>query len=520
MRGSIEAIYNSDGAPRTVNIVPLEQYVAGVVPNESPAGWGDARWRRSAGPAVGVPGARGPGRGRPLLRHGRARLLRRVRRHLRPRLPDLPGDAQREPADRPGRRRHRRRRSWSSPAGRWPPPSTRPRPAATRLRARSRPCPTPATPSASRAPATPTTPGRPRVPVSTIDATWPQLGTLESITITGRNGYGEWGGRVTTMTLVGSSSDVLADRRRLRRWPRPQVRLVHHQRRPWAARRWAWRLTPTGRLLGGGQQRRRRRLRRRQLRGIGRHPRPGPTGGGHGRHPRRPRLLAGGLRRRASSATATPPSTGRPAASAQQAGGGHGRHPRRPRLLAGGRRRRHLRLRRRRLLRLDGRASTSTNRWWAWPPPPTATATGWWPPTAASSPSATPPSTGRWAAIRSTDRWWAWPPAPGGGGYWLVAADGGIFSFGEGRLLRVDRQHRAQRAGGGDGRHQQRTVATGWWPPTAASSPSVTPTSTAPRSADMDRPVEGRPIPLAGARGRTLDRLASALAGHRLRPGR
>ena len=40
MRGTIEAMYNSDGAPRTVNIVPLEQYVAGVVPNESPAGWG------------------------------------------------------------------------------------------------------------------------------------------------------------------------------------------------------------------------------------------------------------------------------------------------------------------------------------------------------------------------------------------------------------------------------------------------------------------------------------------------
>ena len=34
---------------------------------------------------------------------------------------------------------------------------------------------------------------------------------------------------------------------------------------------------------------------------------------------------------------------------------GHGRHPRRPRLLAGGRRRRRLQLRRRRLLRLDGR---------------------------------------------------------------------------------------------------------------------------------------------------------------------
>ena len=61
---------------------------------------------------------------------------------------------------------------------------------------------------------------------------------------------------------------------------------------------------------------------------------------------------------------------------------GHGGHPRRQGLLAGGLRRRHLRLRRRRLLRLDGRPCRSTSRSWAWRPPPTAGATGWWPPTA------------------------------------------------------------------------------------------------------------------------------------------
>ncbi len=40
VRGSLEALYNSNGAARTVNTLPLEQYVSGVVPNESPAGWG------------------------------------------------------------------------------------------------------------------------------------------------------------------------------------------------------------------------------------------------------------------------------------------------------------------------------------------------------------------------------------------------------------------------------------------------------------------------------------------------
>ncbi len=68
---------------------------------------------------------------------------------------------------------------------------------------------------------------------------------------------------------------------------------------------------------------------------------------------------------------------------------GHGRHPRRARLLAGGLRRRHLQLRRRRLLRLDRRHA----------PQPA--------------------------------RSWAWRPSLTGAGYWLVASDGGIFSYGD-----------------------------------------------------------------------------------------
>ena len=72
----------------------------------------------------------------------------------------------------------------------------------------------------------------------------------------------------------------------------------------------------------------------------------------------------------------------------------------------------------------------STPRSSAWRRRRPATATGWWPPTAGSSPSATPPSTAPWAARGSTRRSSASPAAPTGDGYWLVAADGGIFSFG------------------------------------------------------------------------------------------
>jgi SpoIID/LytB domain protein len=38
--GTLTALYNSTGAARTVNTLPLEQYVADTVPGESPSGWG------------------------------------------------------------------------------------------------------------------------------------------------------------------------------------------------------------------------------------------------------------------------------------------------------------------------------------------------------------------------------------------------------------------------------------------------------------------------------------------------
>ncbi len=40
VRGTLTALYNSLGQARTVNTVPLEQYVADTVPGESPSGWG------------------------------------------------------------------------------------------------------------------------------------------------------------------------------------------------------------------------------------------------------------------------------------------------------------------------------------------------------------------------------------------------------------------------------------------------------------------------------------------------
>ncbi len=71
---------------------------------------------------------------------------------------------------------------------------------------------------------------------------------------------------------------------------------------------------------------------------------------------------------------------------------------------------------------------------------------------------------------------------PTGRGYWLVASDGGIFSFGDAAFY-----------GSTGGIHLNQPIvgmaatptdaATGWWPPTVASSASVTPPSMAPPGA-------------------------------------
>ena len=69
-----------------------------------------------------------------------------------------------------------------------------------------------------------------------------------------------------------------------------------------------------------------------------------------------------------------------------------------------------------------------------------ATATGSSPPTAASSPSATPRFYGSTGAITSTSPIVGMAATPDRHGYWLVASDGGIFTFGDAALLRLDRR--------------------------------------------------------------------------------
>ena len=215
--------------------------------------------------------------------------------------------------------------------------------------------------------------------------------------------------------------------------------------------------TPTPappRLLAGGLRRRRLRLRRAPA-SSGRPAPPTSTSPWWGWPPPRTAAATGWWPPTAgSSPSATPASSARPVAlRAQPAHRGHGCHPGRQRLLAGGLRRRGLRLRRRPVLRVDRRHHASTSPWWAWPPPPTAAATGWWPPTAASSPSATPASTARPAAIPLNQPVVGMAATPDGGGYWLVASDGGVFAFGDAGFYGSTGGQPPQPARRGHGRH-------------------------------------------------------------------
>jgi SpoIID/LytB domain protein len=207
VRGSIEATYNSDGAARTVNVLPLEQYVSGVVPNESPAGWG----------TLGAPGPQGQAWGFQALEAQAVAARSFVMAGLgsyggyadicdlacqayvgitnetpvsdlavtatAAQVMEFPGGAVAST-------------QYSASTGGYTAPGT-----------------FPAVPDAGDSVCVPgaCNPNHTwsiSIPVSRVQAVWPQLGTLEAIQVTGRNGFGEWGGRVTAMTLVGSASNV------------------------------------------------------------------------------------------------------------------------------------------------------------------------------------------------------------------------------------------------------------------------------------------------------------------------
>jgi len=207
--GTITAAYSS-GSPRTVNTLPLEQYVAGVVPNESSAGWG----------TLGTAGPQGQPWGFQELEAqavaARSYAMATLNSYVYADICDLACQTYRGVANETALSNL----AVSDTAGQvmeFPGGAI----AATQYSASTGGYTNPGT-SPPGFPGVPDTgdaiciPGAcnpnhtwtASLPYSELEANWPQLGTFQSLDITGRNGLGDWGGRVTTLTLVGSSGSV------------------------------------------------------------------------------------------------------------------------------------------------------------------------------------------------------------------------------------------------------------------------------------------------------------------------
>ena len=108
----------------------------------------------------------------------------------------------------------------------------------------------------------------------------------------------------------------------------------------------------------------------------------------------------------------------------------------------------------------------------------------------ASSPTATPRSTAPWGDPLNQPIV-GMAATPDGKGYWLVAADGGIFSFGDAGFYGSTGSLVLNEPIVGMA-PTPTARATGWWRPTAASSPSATPPSSARPAAQNLPDARGR----------------------------
>ena len=81
---------------------------------------------------------------------------------------------------------------------------------------------------------------------------------------------------------------------------------------------------------------------------------------------------------------------------------------------------------------------------------------------------------------------------PNDKGYWMVASDGGIFSFGDAAISTAPWAEGSEQADRRDGRGPRAGTATGSSRPTAGSSRSATPSSTAPwADRHLNKPIVG-----------------------------
>ncbi len=211
VRGSIEGVVNASDAGRTINVLPLGQYVADVTPSESPTGWG----------SLGTTGAQGEPEGFQALE---AQAVA-VRGYVMSSYGGLQGyggyadicdstacqeypgisnenaladaavaDTANEVVLMPGGTVATTQ--YSSSTGGYT--------AAGTFAAVPDLGDSICTAQACNAHHT----WQASVPVSSIQSAYPQIGTLSSVEVTERTGLGDYGGRVQEMALVGSGGSV------------------------------------------------------------------------------------------------------------------------------------------------------------------------------------------------------------------------------------------------------------------------------------------------------------------------
>ena len=109
--------------------------------------------------------------------------------------------------------------------------------------------------------------------------------------------------------------------------------------------------------------------------------------------------------------------------------------------------------------------------------------TGWWPPTAGIFSFGGAPYYGSTGGMVLNKPVVGMAATSDGGGYWLVASDGGVFSYGDATFYGSTGSIAPEQADRRHGGRPRAAAGTGWWPPTAGSSASATPRSTAARAA-------------------------------------
>jgi SpoIID/LytB domain protein len=207
MDGSVTATYNSAGAARTVNTLPLETYVADTVPGESPSSWA----------TLGGPGPQGQYWGFQELEAQAVAVRSYVMSDLGgyggyadtcdlecqtyrgtayvtavsiAAATDTKGMVMEEPDGDVAVTEYSASTGGYTTGAQFP----------IVVDAGDAIC----VPGACN----PNHSWQASVPVSTIETDWPTIGSLSAINVTSRNGYGAWGGRVNSLEVVGTDGTV------------------------------------------------------------------------------------------------------------------------------------------------------------------------------------------------------------------------------------------------------------------------------------------------------------------------